>query len=93
MDSLLNMGMGKQVILAIFIITVTLGAKAKLQLRVRQLCPTTDCTFMAGHRTCAGAAAAAIISKGLLLSPVHLPSVGLPPVHLPGIYIAIIPGG
>lgn len=43
------MFMGEQMILTVFIITVTLRTETKLQIVSIQLCASADCTFMSGN--------------------------------------------
>ena len=43
---MLYMHMRKQMILTVFIVSVTLGTETELQLRIGLLCPAADRTFM-----------------------------------------------
>lgn len=47
--AVLNMLMGKQMILTIFVIAIALGAETEFQVWIIQLGSSADCTFMLCH--------------------------------------------
>ena len=69
--------MGKQMLLAIFIIPVAFGAETEFQIRAVQLRPPANRAFMLGHPRI----------------PLHFPPVFLPPFYLFGRHMDMVFAG
>ena len=76
----LDMLMCEQMILAIFIVTVTFGAEPEFQIRVVQLRPPADGTFMLGNPSAAPGLA---VAHGLRTVLRPLPLLGIKPLVIP----------